>query len=97
MYSHHGADPLNDGHAHDAFSLYATLEHGGDHRIAVKAAAALLGMTREQTDTTPARDAAAGSTVKGPALYGVLDPRAIVCVTDNRQDGASDDLSLIHI
>ena len=95
VYSHHSADPLNDGHAHDAFSLYATLEHGGDHRIAVKAAAALLGMTRKQTDTTPVRDAAAapiarvpaaGSTAKEPALYGVLDPRAIVCVTDNPRD-----------
>ena len=37
-YSHHDGDPLNTGHAHDAFSIYTTIYHGGD---ATKAAAAL--------------------------------------------------------
>ena len=37
-YSHHADDPLNTGHAHDAFSIYTTIYHGGD---ATKAAAAL--------------------------------------------------------
>lgn len=37
-YSHHDGDPLNTGHAHDAFSIYTTIYHGGD---ATKAAAEL--------------------------------------------------------
>ena len=37
VYSHHGADPLADGHSHDAFSVYTVLEHGGDQRAAVQA------------------------------------------------------------
>ena len=37
-YSHHADDPLNTGHAHDAFSIYATIYHNGN---ATKAAAAL--------------------------------------------------------
>ena len=44
-------DPLNDGHGaggcgcHDAFDIFRILEHGGDNNAAVKAAAALVGMT----------------------------------------------------
>jgi putative DNA primase/helicase len=47
VYSHHAADPLAGPHAHDAFSAYATLQHGGDVRAAVKAAAGLLGLDRD--------------------------------------------------
>jgi hypothetical protein len=38
-YSHHANDPLNDGHSHDAFDVFRILEHAGDIRTAVKAAA----------------------------------------------------------
>ena len=41
-YSHHANDPLNTGHAHDAFSVFATLYHEGS---ATKAAAALFQET----------------------------------------------------
>jgi putative DNA primase/helicase len=44
VYSHHASDPLSDGHAHDAFDLFRILDHGGDARAAVKAAAEELGM-----------------------------------------------------
>lgn len=44
VYSHHASDPLNNGHAHDAFSVFTTLEHNGDIAIAVKAAAMELGL-----------------------------------------------------
>jgi hypothetical protein len=44
VYSHHGSDPLADGHAHDAFDLFRILDHGGDARAAVKAAVEALGM-----------------------------------------------------
>ena len=44
IYSHHGADPLADGHSHDPFDLFALLDHGGDFTAAIRAAADLLGM-----------------------------------------------------
>ena len=43
-YSHHASDPLADGHAHDAFSAWLVLEHGGDIKTAVKEAANGLGI-----------------------------------------------------
>ena len=43
IFCHHASDPLH-GAAHDAFSLFAVLEHHGNQREAVKAAARLLGM-----------------------------------------------------
>ena len=48
-YSHHGSDSLADGHSHDAFSASCILEHGGDTKAAVKAAAALLNIPRLAT------------------------------------------------
>ena len=47
IFSHHASDPLA-GAAHDAFSLFTVLEHNGNQREAVKAAARLLGMERER-------------------------------------------------
>jgi putative DNA primase/helicase len=44
IYSHHGNDVLGDGHAHDTFDLYRLLEHNGDFRTAVRAAALVLGI-----------------------------------------------------
>jgi len=46
VFCHHASDELGDGHAHDAFDLYAHFEHGGDTRAAVRQAAALLGLDR---------------------------------------------------
>ena len=48
VYSHHTSDPLGDGHAHDAFDLFAHFDHGGDFRAAVKAAAQMLGMEAQR-------------------------------------------------
>jgi putative DNA primase/helicase len=44
IYSSHGGDPLNDGHAHDAFDCWRILQHGSDMSAAVKAAAQMLGL-----------------------------------------------------
>lgn len=44
VFSTNGSCLLNDGHAHDAFSTFCILEHGGGVQSAVKAAAALLGI-----------------------------------------------------
>lgn len=85
VYSFHGSDdPLaapcdEDGekHAHDAFSVFRILGHGGDTKAAVKAAAAIVGdpppdpeivATVEaliQADRT--RKAGAGSSIDGQA------------------------------
>ena len=45
-YSHHASDPLNDGHAHDAFDLFCVLDHGGDLDRAVRSAAEILHIQR---------------------------------------------------
>lgn len=47
VYSHHGADPLADGHKHDAFDVFRILAHGGDTSAAVKEAAESLGIKHE--------------------------------------------------
>jgi hypothetical protein len=44
VFSSHGCDPLNDGHAHDAFDCYRILLNDGNMTAAVREAAALLGM-----------------------------------------------------
>lgn len=52
VYSHHGADPLANGHQNDAFAVYCLLEHGGDVSKAVKAAARLFGLNEKPASKT---------------------------------------------
>lgn len=52
VYSHHGADPLANGHQNDAFAVYCLLEHGGDVSKAVKAAACLLEFNEKPASKT---------------------------------------------
>lgn len=54
VYSHHGSDILNNGHAHDAFSVFTILEHGDSINLAVRAAALELGIGPQ--DTLPGCD-----------------------------------------
>lgn len=56
IYSH-SAGPLGDNHAHDAFDVARILEHAGDVRAAVKAAAVALGLERTTTPTTTSQAA----------------------------------------
>jgi hypothetical protein len=44
VYSHHASDPLSDGHAHDSFDIFRIMDHAGDTRSAVKAAAEKFGI-----------------------------------------------------
>lgn len=44
VYSHHASDPINTGHAHDAFSLLTLLECHDDIKLAIKSAARVLGV-----------------------------------------------------
>lgn len=50
LYSHHGSDPLgaseHSGHSLDAFDVSRILNHGGNAKVAVKAASGALGMSR---------------------------------------------------
>ena len=50
VFSHHPGDPLHGKHAHDAFSVFQRLSHGGDFSAALKAAARLLGMDRTKSE-----------------------------------------------
>lgn len=43
-FSHHASDPLNDGHAHDAFDLLVILGNNNDFSKALESAAATLGV-----------------------------------------------------
>ena len=52
IYSSHGGDPLNDGHAHDAFDCWRILEHGGAMTQAVKEAARLMGLEGRKTGSS---------------------------------------------
>lgn len=56
VYIHHASDPLSDGHSHDAFSVFATLEHGGDVTAAVKEAGHALSVSTNASefDAAPA-------------------------------------------
>jgi hypothetical protein len=47
VYSHHGSDPLADGHSHDAFSVFCQLENNGNVAAAVSSAAKMMGIERE--------------------------------------------------
>ncbi len=44
-FHHNSGDPLADGYWHAAFDVYCQLDHGGNVKGAVKAAAARLGMS----------------------------------------------------
>ncbi|MFJ3259671.1 bifunctional DNA primase/polymerase [Pseudomonas sp. NPDC086581] len=54
LFSHHGSDPLCNGHRNDAFDVFRILDHGGDHNAAVKAAARMLGIARPGRERPPA-------------------------------------------
>ncbi len=55
VYSHHG-DALGDGDPHDAFDVFALLEHGGDKKAARQAAARALGLWDEPTPRRRAQE-----------------------------------------
>ena len=63
IYSHH-SDLLGDGHAHDAFDVFAILEHDSDKKKAFKEAARELGVWEENT---PTRRPAPAASVEGDA------------------------------
>jgi putative DNA primase/helicase len=79
VYSSHGGDPLNDGHAHDAFDLFKILHHGGEMSAAVKDAARICGVEHSRT---PARAEHQPGEENEPGKYpdgdGWPEPQALV-------------------
>jgi len=66
-YHHSANDPLNDEHWHRPFDVFCELEHGGDCKAAVKAAAVMFGLRLSDTRHDSADQAtgkAAGDNVK---------------------------------
>ena len=53
VYSHHGSDPLANGHQNDAFDVYCLLEHNGNQAAATKAAARMLGIEHKPRAPKP--------------------------------------------
>lgn len=53
LYSHHGSDPLANGHMNDPFDVFCILEHNGDTGAAIKAAARVLGMEHRRSTSRP--------------------------------------------
>ncbi len=53
VYSHHGSDPLANGHQNDAFDVYCLLEHNGNQSVAIKAAARMLGIEHKPRAPKP--------------------------------------------
>src|SRR5690606_20607598 len=75
VFSHHAGDPLATGRAHDAFDCFAVLEHGGDMRAAVKAAADDMGLSRTHRDDTYERiDPETGEVLQGPSASNDDEP-----------------------
>lgn len=70
VFSHHQADPLANDYAHDAFSVFSVLEHGGDLQRAVKAAAKQLGFPTPVRTMTPERETETGSGQDGNSRLG---------------------------
>lgn len=94
VYSHHGADPLANGHQNDAFEVYCLLEHSGDQSRAVKAAARLLGMQHSSRPDahdlpTPPSDEAGNATSNNATALSAAAPPA--------SGGAGEELTLEHV
>ncbi len=76
-FCHSSNDPLHGKHAHDAFSVYCTLKHGGDFRKAVHAAAVELGMDHKTVAEKPKKaEANNGLLATLPAAIAASEKKA---------------------
>lgn len=66
IFTHHAADPLATGHAHDCFSIFTELDHQGDHRTAIREAAKLMGIEYRDPDSRAPFEAAAEQPLSWP-------------------------------
>lgn len=61
LFSHHGSDPLANGHMNDAFDVFCILEHNSDTKAAIKAAARELGLEHKRSAPRPPEPPAVGT------------------------------------
>lgn len=67
LYSHHGSDPLANGHMNDAFDVFCILEHNGDTSAAIKAAARSLGIEHKRSGPRPPEPPPVGDLPPAPS------------------------------
>lgn len=91
MYSHHGSDPLANGHQNDAFDVFCILEHNGDQGAAVKAAARILGIEYTRSDRQP--EPPALGELPPPSAYEELpeDGELPPAPSDDEEQGPADE------
>jgi len=80
VYSHHGSDPLADGHAHDAFDLFRILDYQGSQSAAL---AALGGV---KTVAVVHNELAAEAEAEAETEVGPLLPLELVYLDDPFDD-----------
>ncbi|TDE85595.1 bifunctional DNA primase/polymerase [Deinococcus sp. S9] len=83
--THHTSDLWCDGHGHDAFSLFAELEHGGDFKAALNAARELLGLPARPGFVTPQEVAARWDARLEETLGAVMQGLAETSLNHNAQ------------
>jgi putative DNA primase/helicase len=94
VYSHHGADPLANGHQNDAFEVFCLLEHGGDQSKAVKDAARMLGMQHSTRPDSRDLPPTPSNDLSGPSSTDVDTSSAAAPTSDG---GAGEALTLEHL
>ena len=78
VFSSHGGDPLNDGHAHDGFDCNRILVHDGDMTVAVREAAKIVGLplpSHENLSTPPPLHGEASADPDAEAEYPTPPPQ----------------------
>lgn len=73
VYSHHGSDPLANGHQNDAFDVFCLLEHNGDTSAAIKGAARMLGMEHKSSAPRPPEPSPEGDLPPTPTVLEAGD------------------------
>lgn len=89
LYSHHGSDPLANGHMNDAFDVFCILEHNGDTSAAIKAAARSLGLEHKRSGPRPPEPPPVGDLPPAPT-----EPEAGGEPGSSDNGGAGEGLSL---
>lgn len=92
VYSHHGSDPLANGHMNDPFDVFCILEHGGDTSAAIKAAARSLGLEHKRSSPRPPEPPVVGDLPPAPSdVEGEGEPGS------SEDGGAGEGLSLARV
>lgn len=78
LFCHHPNDPLHSAYTRDAFDVWTVLEHGGDQRSAVRAAAKMFEMT------LPSMQQRGSASIAGP-----LDPVEQIALNNRTQDAVA--------